>query len=147
VNQPLRPLSSVTRWLLMVVGCAVLETAQPMSAAPAPDAGRTGDTLIYPADAAAPVADHAGGGGTWLFAAAVFGATGAFFVWKRLRAAPARSRATSLVVEETRALGNRQFLVVAVCQGRRFLLGVAPGSIQLLSPLDEKEPARDRPRP
>jgi flagellar protein FliO/FliZ len=136
------------RWLLMVVGCAVLETAQPMSAAPAPDDGRTVDTVIYPVDAAAPTADHPGGsGGTWLFAAAVFCATGAFFYWRKTRDQPSTRRATSLVVEETRALGNRQFLVVAVCQGQRFLLGVAPGSIQLLAPLGEKDSAHARPLP
>ncbi len=130
----------------MVVGCAVLETAQPMSAASMPDDGRTVETVIYPADASAPVAEHpGGGGGTWLFAVAVFGATGAFFYWRKTRARPSPHRAASLMVEETRALGNRQFLVVAVCQGQRFLLGVAPGSIQLLAPLGEKDPTHGRP--
>ena len=41
--------TSVTRWLLVVVGCAVLETAQPMSAASAETpAPREPGTLIYP---------------------------------------------------------------------------------------------------
>jgi flagellar protein FliO/FliZ len=42
-----------------------------------------------------------------------------------------------LAIEETKSLGNRQYLVVAACEGRRFLLGVTPGQIQMLSPLDD----------
>jgi len=118
-----------------------------MSAAPAPEDSRTGDTLIYPTDAVAPSsAPSAAGGGTWLFVAIVLGATAGFFYWKKLRAAPTRSRTSSLVVEETKALGNRQFLVIAACHGRRFLIGVAPGSIQLLSPLEEEDSDDDHPR-
>jgi len=41
-----------------------------------------------------------------------------------------------LNVEETRALGHRQYLVVAEYEGRRFLLGVCPGRIEYLSGLD-----------
>ena len=81
-----RPLSSVTRWLLMVVGCAVLETAQPMmaqtdeTATEAPP--RTDETMIYPTGvekapevgADSPRASSRGG---WLFAALVgFGGAG-----------------------------------------------------------------------
>lgn len=40
-----------------------------------------------------------------------------------------------LAVEETRSLGNRQFLVVASYQDKKFLLGVCPGRIDLLSAL------------
>lgn len=41
-----------------------------------------------------------------------------------------------LNVAETRMLGNRQFLVVAEYEGRKMLLGVCPGRIELLSDLD-----------
>jgi flagellar biogenesis protein FliO len=41
-----------------------------------------------------------------------------------------------LHIEETRSLGHRQHLVVASYEGRRFLLGVCPGSIEYLSGLD-----------
>jgi flagellar protein FliO/FliZ len=44
--------------------------------------------------------------------------------------------ARKLNVEETRALGHRQYLVVAEYEGRRFLLGVCPGRIEYLSGLD-----------
>lgn len=41
-----------------------------------------------------------------------------------------------LHIEESRSLGHRQYLVVASYEGRRFLLGVCPGSIEYLSGLD-----------
>ncbi|MEN9841299.1 MAG: hypothetical protein RL376_1099 [Verrucomicrobiota bacterium] len=137
--------SSVTRWLLMVVGCAILEMAQPMMAAPEPAApvARTGDTILYPrGDVSAPLApsqsDAGTSAGTWVFVAMVgLGAGGYWYL--RQRGKSPLSRRGSIQIEDTRALGNRQFLVVASCDGRRFLLGVAAGGIQMLSPLDPKE--------
>jgi hypothetical protein len=41
-----------------------------------------------------------------------------------------------LQIEETRMLGHRQYLVVAQYEGRRMLLGVCPGRIDYLCPLD-----------
>ena len=145
----IRPLlSSVTRWLLMVVGCAVLEAAQPMSAAAEHAGALAGDTVIYPAGAAtSSAATPATGGGTWVFVTLVFLATGAFYFWRKRHATPSGRRPAGLIVEETRALGNRQFLLVAACDGKRFLLGVAPGSIRMLAPLDEKEPNDSRTAP
>jgi flagellar protein FliO/FliZ len=48
---------------------------------------------------------------------------------------PKSKGARKLNVAETRMLGNRQFLVVAEYEGRRMLLGVCPGRIELLSEL------------
>lgn len=50
-----------------------------------------------------------------------------------------------LNVAETRMLGNRQFLVVAEYEGRKMLLGVCPGRIELISDLGGKtdEPFSD----
>jgi len=147
----LLPLSSVTRWLLVVVGCAVLETAQPMNAAepasPAPAAAPASgpldaDRVLYPADSrpgAAPADDRGsrGVGPVWAFVLVVGLGAGAFWAWRRRDPAAAlRRRGGGIVIEDTRALGNRQFLVVAGVDGRRFLIGVAPGNIRLLSPLD-----------
>lgn len=137
--------SSVTRWLLMVVGCAILEMAQPMMAAPEPAASvaRTGDTVIYPrSDEGSPDAPQKNTSNsspaTWVFVAMVgLGAGGYWYL--RQRGKSPLSRRGSIQIEDTRALGNRQFLVVASCDGRRFLLGVAAGGIQMLSPLDPKE--------
>jgi flagellar protein FliO/FliZ len=41
---------------------------------------------------------------------------------------------------ESRPLGSRQYLVVADYDGRKFLLGVCPGSIEMLTPLDGGQP-------
>jgi len=46
-----------------------------------------------------------------------------------------------LHIEESRSLGHRQYLVVASYEGRRFLLGVCPGSIEYLSGLDSDVPS------
>ncbi len=140
--------SSVTRWLLVVVGCTVLETVQPMIAAPEPTAPRTGDTLLFPtgnapaAPAVTPSANAGSVGGTWVFIGLTALAAGGFWWW-RLRGRSPLGRRGSISIEDTRPLGNRQFLVVASCDGRRFLLGVAPGGIQMLSPLDSKDDADD----
>jgi flagellar protein FliO/FliZ len=40
------------------------------------------------------------------------------------------------VIDETKSLGSRQYLVVASYEGRKLLLGVCPGRIDLLTPLD-----------
>src|SRR3954467_10194692 len=51
---PFPTLTSVTRWLLVVIGCACLATAQPMSAAPSEKEveARKNETIIYPRNAA-----------------------------------------------------------------------------------------------
>ncbi len=41
-----------------------------------------------------------------------------------------------LNIDETRSLGSRQYLVVASYEGKKLLLGVCPGRIDLLTPLD-----------
>lgn len=138
-----RSLSSVTRWLLVVVGCAVLETAQPMIAAEpaASDRGPAADLILYPADnrpAPSPgqPAASPGAGPVWVFVLLVGLGAGVWWAWRRRNPVDAVRRRGGIVIEDTRALGNRQFLVVAGVDGRRFLLGVAPGCIRLLSDLD-----------
>ena len=46
-----------------------------------------------------------------------------------------KGAARKLVVNETRSLGNRQFLVVVEYETERMLLGVTPGKIDYLCPL------------
>jgi flagellar biogenesis protein FliO len=43
-----------------------------------------------------------------------------------------------LHVEETRGLGQRQFLAVVEYEGRKMLLGVCPGRIDYLCPLEDR---------
>jgi len=137
--------SSVIRWLLTVVGCVVLETTQPMIAQETTEsspAERADDTLIYPSSSAPPqgeslVVPSAASRSGWVFAILVgFGAAG-FWWWQRHRASQGPlGQANGLLVEQSRSLGNRQFLVVAGCDGRRFLLGVTSGQINPLAELD-----------
>ena len=64
-------------------------------------------------------------------------AVGGWFLWRNRRRIPAGREARALAIDETRSLGNRQYLVVASHEGRRFLLGVCPGQISFLSALPD----------
>jgi flagellar protein FliO/FliZ len=76
-----------------------------------------------------------------LLAAVVLAATGGWIYWKNRRGTPLGRDRRALAVDETRSLGNRQFLVVASYEGRKFLLGVCPGRIDLLANLDDRDAA------
>lgn len=116
--------------------------AQPMIAAPEPaPAPLANDTVLYPdgsvAGAPSSRPSSASSSGSWIFIV-LAGCSGAgAWLWLRKRRLPVPGRAC-IQIEDTRPLGNRQFLVVASCDGKRFLLGVATGNIQLLAPLDAK---------
>ncbi len=89
--------------------------------------------------AAAPVTGPSLGSVTLLVGLALAG-VGAWLVW-RARSGIAASRDTrQLAIHETRSLGNRQYLVVASYEDKKFLLGVCPGRIDLLAPLHREEP-------
>lgn len=107
-----------------------------------PAAVRGGDTVLYPADgdarvlgsAAAP-ADQLSTG--WALAGVLLVGAGVW-LWLQRTRLPGRNGAEKLIgIEETKSLGNRQFLVVASCDGRRLLLGVSPGRINTLADLDD----------
>ena len=141
----LRPFTSVTRWLLVVIGCVVLATAQPMSAASpeVPVAGETSpkDVIIYPKNTASPdrpatASESDGSRSLILVVALLLAAGGAWLMLQKRKAGPSGGRGRKLQIDETRPLGNRQYLVVADYDGKKFLLGVAPGRIQMLTPLD-----------
>ncbi|HWA85567.1 MAG TPA: flagellar biosynthetic protein FliO [Opitutus sp.] len=98
--------------------------------------------VIYPrGTAAAAAAERAGksdGPGAATAAAGLaLLAVGGWFWW-RYRRNPGllkHRQAQRLAIEETRALGNRQFLMVVAHDDRRFLLGVCPGRIENLAEL------------
>lgn len=73
-----------------------------------------------------------------LAVAVVLAAAGGWVVWRRRHGQGAAHEAHALAIRETRSLGNRQYLVVAAYEGRKFLLGVCPGRIDLLAPLNER---------
>jgi len=138
------------RRLLVVIGCVVLATAQPMSAlaGDAADKPPAPETILYPKggvaapDVAPTTRDDSSYGSRSLLVVALLLAAGGAWVLLRRRAGPgflAGRSAHKLQIEETRSLGNRQYLVVAVYEGQKLLLGVTPGQIQLLTPLSAGE--------
>lgn len=147
--------TSVTRWLLVVIGCVVLATAQPMSAASpeASDAGtRPAGTIIYPKNSSDPsrpatAPEHDGTRSLILIVALLLAAGGAWLILQKRKAGPLGGHGRKLQIDETRPLGNRQYLVVADYDGKKFLLGVTPGRIQMLAPLDatDRADAEDEP--
>jgi Flagellar biogenesis protein len=153
--------TSVTRWLLVVVGCAVLATAQPMSAAsesanaaePAPEKPASSDPVIFPRNSAerpapAPAPSSSGPNVLVVLTALALAAAGVWvWVQRRQGIAIAARGQRKLQIEETRPLGGRQYLVVANYDGKKYLLGITPGRINLLTPLESSPEAPPSPAP
>jgi flagellar protein FliO/FliZ len=102
---------------------------------------RAEEQVIYPRTAAAPTAPAPRPPDTLspLMLVLAFGAAaaGGWLLWRQRRQGQGLAGAArKLAVTETRSLGSRQYLVVADYDGRKFLLGVCPGRIELLAPLD-----------
>ncbi len=97
------------------------------------------EEIIYPRAAGAATGSGAAPGlPGWTTALAVIALAGAggWLLWRR-RPGPGRGAAPrNLSVAETRALGNRQYLVVAAYGREKFLIGVCPGQMNLLAKLD-----------
>lgn len=106
------------------------------------------EDVIYPRSSSSASAAPAGpkpaatASSTWLLLAAAAAGVGGWLVWRQRRTPQGvlGRDARKLSVAETRSLGNRQYLVVADYEGRKFLLGVCPGRIDLLSPLEGSGP-------
>ena len=113
----------------------------------APAAVRAADDVIYPRRAgatAAPAESGAGSTRQWLtMLLGLTCAAGAGWLYWRNRAAgrgPTGRVERKLSIAESRALGNRQHLLVADYDGKKYLLGVCPGRIDLLTPLTDDKP-------
>jgi len=135
-GQPRMPVAF--RWLRRLIGLAAIVTVATLSAATSKD-----DLVIVPNSAVGlkvPPSAASPGTGALTFAGVILlGGAGAWLLWrartgglKQFNRAPRQ-----LSVEETRSLGNRQYLVVASYQEKKFLIGVCPGRIELLSPLHD----------
>jgi flagellar protein FliO/FliZ len=73
----------------------------------------------------------------WLIACLLLVCAGLIFFYRGNAGwRPGARGPRKLQVEETRGLGQRQFLAVVEYEGRRMLLGVCPGRIDYLCPLD-----------
>jgi flagellar protein FliO/FliZ len=96
--------------------------------------------IIFPGatHADSPAAGAGGGlGSITLIIGLALAAVGAWFVWRGRNGLSPSREARALAVTETRSLGNRQYLVVASYENKKFLLGVCPGRIDLLAPLHD----------
>lgn len=60
---------------------------------------------------------------------------GGWMLWRGRKVSVGGKDQRLLAIDETRPLGNRQYLVVASYEGKKFLLGVCPGRIDLLASL------------
>ncbi|MBA3849537.1 MAG: hypothetical protein C0502_06015 [Opitutus sp.] len=125
----------LTALLAIPAGCAAMAAAE--------DKAKEAD-VIYPrssttAGTPAGPAKSGGEANTAILGFALLAAaTGGWLLWRRKNSpAGAAGAARRLAIAETRSLGNRQYLVVADYDGRKFLLGVCPGRIEMLTPLGE----------
>ncbi len=88
--------------------------------------------------AAGPVADPAALGTLGLrsfLALAVVGVLLAAMVWGLKRVTEARRGRQLLSVESALSLGDKRSLVIVAVEGRRLLVGVAPGGVSLVTEL------------
>ena len=120
------------RWILLAAVLAIL-----------PLASRAAEQIIYPRAAAAPnsVPDKpvTGVSPMLLVSALIAAGAGGWMVWRQRRAPKGfgMGQGRKLSVTESKSLGNRQYLAVAEYDGQKFLLGICPGRIEMLSPLGD----------
>ena len=105
----------------------------------------TAGEVIYPRSAAASAgaaADSGRGYNTVLIAALLMAGAGGWLFWRGRTAPGGVAALRKLAIAETKSLGNRQYLVVATYEDKKYLLGVCPGRIDLLTPLEGAPPAK-----
>ena len=97
----------------------------------------TAGTVLDPRSAGVPAEStpgHSTNYATGLLLAVALAGVGGWLFW-RGRGDPRSAVSRKLIISETKSLGNRQFLVVAAYEDKKFLLSVCPGRIELLTPL------------
>ncbi len=96
--------------------------------------------VIYPRSSETRAAEAQGGRGSGytgvLGVALLLAAAGGWLFWRGRTAPGGTVNVRKLAIAETKSLGNRQYLVVAAYEDKKFLLSVCPGRIELLTPLD-----------
>ena len=101
-----------------------------------------GQTVYSPGSLSAPVSPihgDPGMGAVTVIGTLLLACAGAWLLLKG-RKLPFPGRvAKKLSIDETRSLGSRQYLVVASYEGKKMLLGVCPGRIDLLTALNEQD--------
>ena len=138
---------------LLVCASAFAQSPPDQTPSPSPTVAATpvvDSRVLYPATSAhgTPALVRATGDPTGLpglamsFLVLLALCAGGFYLLRRQGGfTPAGKGQRKLVVSESRALGNRQFLVVVEYESERVLLGVTPGKIDYLCPLPFKEQA------
>jgi flagellar protein FliO/FliZ len=84
----------------------------------------------------APAHGSDGYGATTVVGVLLLGGTGAWLLLRGRKINLPGRTARRLIIDETKSLGSRQYLVVASYEGKKLLLGVCPGRIDLLTPLE-----------
>lgn len=100
------------------------------------------DRVLFPgrsAPAPAPASGSSWSSAT-LVAGLLLAAAGGWLLWRGRHQVARTGDARALAIAETRPLGNRQYLVVAAYEDKKFLLGVCPGRIDLLARLHDDKP-------
>ena len=102
--------------------------------------------IIYPHSAEnrpeSSAAHGSGYGSGVLVAAVLLAAAGGWLFWRGRATSGGAVALRKLAIAETKSLGNRQYLVVAAYEDKKFLLSVCPGRIELLTPLDSNVPGK-----
>ena len=100
-----------------------------------------GDAVIYPkapGASGAAMESTPGASVTVVFLGLALGLVGLWLLWRAKRDSKLSAQRGQLSISETRSLGSKQYLVVASYGSRKFLLGVCPGKIEMLTPLDDR---------
>jgi len=129
---------------LAAAGC-LLAAVLPLAAADKPATAADPGGIIYPANSSArseAASSRGSGYGAILVVAALLAGAGGWLFWRGRLAPGGTVPLRKLAVAETKSLGNRQYLVVAAYENKKYLLGVCPGRIELLTALDETPPAK-----
>ena len=108
----------------------------------APAAPRSADTVIFPQPVEQSATRPTGSPSTGYIVFVVLCLGGGAWLWFRAKG-KGRSLKTSgseISIDETRPLGNRQYLVLTSCRGRSFLIGVSQGRIDVVSEVPPSEP-------
>src|SRR5690606_500469 len=95
--------------------------------------------MIYPRPAEARAEAVAGRGSGYngvLLVALLLAGAGGWLFWRGRAVPGTQLNARKLAIAETKSLGNRQYLVVASYEDKKFLLSVCPGRIELLTTLE-----------
>lgn len=110
--------------------------------------GADADAVIAPRprapDGGSSAPARSGASVTMVGGAFVLAGAGAWLFWRGRGTKTGGRDPRQLTIDETKPLGNRQYLVVASYRDQKFLLGICPGSIQLVAPLPERAVEREK---